>query len=65
MQDLPTPELDEPKRERRAPVWPLDVMFLAGLVTLGVGCAAYDWRYGSIAVGAVLLVGAAVGGRRL
>lgn len=65
MRDLPTPELDEPKRQRRASVWPLDVMFVVGLLALGAGCAAYDWRYGAIVIGAVLLIGAVVGGRRL
>lgn len=65
MRDLPTPELDEPKRPRRAPVWPLDVMFVVGLLALGGGCAAYDWRYGAIVIGAVLVVGAVIGGRRL
>jgi len=65
MLDLRTPELDGPKRERRPPVWPLDVMFAVGLLALGAGCAAYDWRYGLIVVGAVLLIGAVVGGRRL
>lgn len=41
------------------------MMYVAGLLSLGAGCAAYDWRYGAIIVGVVLLIGAAIGGRRL
>jgi len=40
-------------------------MFVVGLLALGGGCAAYDWRYGAIVIGAVLVVGAVIGGRRL
>jgi hypothetical protein len=40
-------------------------MYVIGLLFLGIGCAAYDWRFGAIVVGIVLLGGAALGGWRL
>lgn len=65
MPDLQIPELDPPKRRRRPRVWPLDLMWLAGLGSLVVGCGAYGWHIGAIVGGVVLLGAAAIGGRRL
>ena len=35
--------------------WLEDIIFGAGLIFIGVGVGAYDWRLGFVVVGAILL----------
>jgi len=39
-------------------------MYLAGVAALTVSSGAYDWRIGGLVGGSILLISAAIGGRR-